>query len=289
MLLEVSPHHGRVASGARPGQGALRLLRCASALRVTERVPAAQMPLWAVFDGLWLYKGGAESAPRNCPQIYQGRQIDIPTELIMLARDAPTPRSDLPDFMPECIVSPHIGSKGVSDFIAVLERATNEHSIQEFLEANPAFLLTPLVAHHRGWVIPQKRLGSEHITDFLACGLSSLGLQWLAIEIESPVERLFTQKGDPTAPLTHAIRQISDWREWLTSNLSYARNPKELSGLGLRNITAEVPGLILMGRSSSTDASTHHRRQRLSIDLNINIRTYDYLIDAVTNPHKREL
>jgi hypothetical protein len=38
------------------GQGALRLLRCASALRMTGRVPAAQMPLWAVFDGLWLYR-----------------------------------------------------------------------------------------------------------------------------------------------------------------------------------------------------------------------------------------
>ena len=42
---------GRVASGARPCQGASRLLRCASALRVTWRVPAAQKLLRAVFDG----------------------------------------------------------------------------------------------------------------------------------------------------------------------------------------------------------------------------------------------
>jgi len=72
------PTAGRVASGTRSGQGALRLLRCASALRVTGRVPAAQMPLWAVFDGLWLDKGGAESAPRNRPQIYQGRLNSLP-------------------------------------------------------------------------------------------------------------------------------------------------------------------------------------------------------------------
>ena len=59
-------------------QGALRLLRCASALRVTGRVPEAQMPLRAVFDGLWLYMGGAESAPRNRPQICQGRRGSLP-------------------------------------------------------------------------------------------------------------------------------------------------------------------------------------------------------------------
>jgi hypothetical protein len=41
----------RLASGARPGQGASRLLRSALALRVTGRVPAAQMPPRAVFDG----------------------------------------------------------------------------------------------------------------------------------------------------------------------------------------------------------------------------------------------
>jgi hypothetical protein len=41
-----------VASGTRPGKGASRLLRCASALRVTGRVPAAETPLRAVSDGL---------------------------------------------------------------------------------------------------------------------------------------------------------------------------------------------------------------------------------------------
>lgn len=54
-----------VASGTRPGKGASRLLRCASALRVTGRVPAAETPLRAVSDGLWPIGKRAQEALRK--------------------------------------------------------------------------------------------------------------------------------------------------------------------------------------------------------------------------------
>jgi hypothetical protein len=42
---------------------------------------------------------------------------------------------------------------------------------------------------------------------------SSLGYEW--IELESPILRMFNANGDPSKYLTHAIRQILDWRAWL--------------------------------------------------------------------------
>ncbi|WP_324097323.1 Shedu anti-phage system protein SduA domain-containing protein [Xanthomonas euvesicatoria] len=79
----------------------------------------------------------------------------------------------------------------------------------------------------------------------------------------------------------HAIRQIQDWRAWLTRNQNYAANPVALSGLGLTDINSSVPGLIVIGRRSAELHQHRERRRQMSQDLNIEIRTYDYLVDAL--------
>jgi hypothetical protein len=63
------------------------------------------------------------------------------------------------------------------------------------------------------WVKPKQRLGSEYEMDFLIAQQRSSGLIFYAVELEPPQAILFTKKGDPPAALTHAFRQISDWRE----------------------------------------------------------------------------
>lgn len=182
--------------------------------------------------------------------------------------------------MPEYVVSPHVGTNDVIAYTRVLADAEDERPLQAFLEAHHALLLRPLAAHHRGWVIPQPRLGGDYVPDFLACGLSSVGLSWLAIEIESPTAKLFSKNGDPSAVLNHAVHQIRQWRTWLSNNLSTARNPKQHNGLGLIDIYAELPGLILIGRSSDELEQFASWRVRMSRESNIEIRTYDYLFSS---------
>jgi len=134
---------------------------------------------------------------------------------------------------------------------------------------------------HGRWVIPTKRLGSEYITDFVIGERSSLGFEWQAVELESPAAPLFTKAGDPTKQLTHAIRQIQDWRVWLQRNQNYAARSKAEGGLGLTDIVADVPGLILIGRRAAVDPETQERRRQMSNDLQIDIHTYDFLLDSV--------
>lgn len=189
--------------------------------------------------------------------------------------DAPT---GLLGAMPDYVVRPGFSDTCLSELSNVLASAQNEAPLQSFLEANPALLLRFLPAHHKAWVIPRPNLGGKYIPDFLACGLSSLGMSWLAIEIESPTQTLFTSRGDPTAALTHAIRQISDWREWLSTYISTARNPVELNGNGLVDIYAELPGLIYIGRDSDELSKNIALRRRLSREHRIEIRTYDALL-----------
>lgn len=119
----------------------------------------------------------------------------------------------------------------------------NENRYQELLKEYPQFLRFLVTGNWVTYVIPKQKLGGEYETDFLVMGLNSLGPQWVAIEIESPRHSLLTQKGELRNDVQHAISQIQDWREWLTSNVSYAQNELNLAG-----ITNRIPGVVIIGR-----------------------------------------
>lgn len=87
---------------------------------------------------------------------------------------------------------------------------------------------------------------------------------------------------DPqTQYLNHAIRQITDWRAWLKSNQAYASRPRSENGLGLTNIDSNIKGLILIGRRATIDSETNARRRQLVQDMNIEIHSYDYLLESL--------
>lgn len=162
-----------------------------------------------------------------------------------------------------------------------LDTAQREEDIQQFLQLNPKFLIQHLGGGHGRWVLPKKKLGSEHVTDFLIAEKHSFGYEWEAVELESPLRPMFNKNGDPSQYLNHAIRQIIDWRAWLSSNQPYASRPKADSGLGLTNIDSNVKGLILISRRHSVDEDTNARRRQLVQSLNIKIHSYDYLLEAL--------
>jgi hypothetical protein len=161
-----------------------------------------------------------------------------------------------------------------------LRIASKENDIQSFLQKNPIILIQHLGGGHGRWVIPKQRLGAEHVTDFLIAGRSSIGFEWQAVELELHNVPMFNRKGDPSKHLIHAIRQIQDWRSWLQRNQNYAARPKSESGLGLTDIASTLPGLVLLGRRSNIDPLTNERRRQMVADLNINIHSYDFLLDC---------
>lgn len=163
-----------------------------------------------------------------------------------------------------------------------LDTAKREEDIQQFLQDNPKFLIQHLGGGHGRWIIPKQRLGSEHVTDFVVGEADSMGFHWTAVELESPLSKMFTKAGDPSATLNHAVRQIRDWRMWLARNQNYAARPRSDDGLGLTDIDAEVPGLILMGRRATESRDTGRMRRQIGREANIQIHTFDFLIDALT-------
>lgn len=167
----------------------------------------------------------------------------------------------------------------VENFEYMLDNAKSEHSIQKYLEKNPIILIQHLGGGHGRWVIPQKRLGAEFIPDFIIGERHSFGYEWIAVELKDPNYKMFTKRKKQTSQLTEAINQIQDCRAWLQRNQNYAARPKNENGLGLIDIVAKLPGLILIGRRTDVDPVTNDKRRQIGHDLDIQIHTYDFLID----------
>jgi hypothetical protein len=152
-----------------------------------------------------------------------------------------------------------IVQKDVDELAYCVNAAKKEQEVQLLLERKPLLLIQHFGGGHGRWVIPQKRLGSEHITDFIIGEEDSMGFNWVAVELEKPSNKLFTEKGDPTARLNHSYRQITDWRTWLKNNIDYARRLPEKEGMGLTDIDGDCSGLIIIGRRANTDKNTTQR------------------------------
>jgi len=160
------------------------------------------------------------------------------------------------------MVKPHqtLSNEKREELAKIVVSAGDERQIQKFLEENP-FVLTGKIepAHHGQICIPKPDLGGSLHPDFLIAGKDSAGFWWYGVELESPKYHMFTKAGDPTKELSHAIRQIEDWRNWLTKNIGFARDE-----LGYMHIDGDLPCYVIIGRRDEEilDRETLLLRQR---------------------------
>ena len=155
-----------------------------------------------------------------------------------------------------------------------------ESGMHTFLEANPKFLVQVLTGGHGRYQLSKVRLGSEYVPDFLIAEETSIGIEWYAVEIESPKGKMHRKDGLPAEGLNHALGQIRDWRKWLMNNLDYARRPREQDGLGLIGIDSRVPGLIIMGRRCEYPERFNEFRRQIIDRERITIHSYDWMLDV---------
>lgn len=157
---------------------------------------------------------------------------------------------------------------------AVLADARDEAPLQGVLAQTPSLLRTLLPSATDVWCFDRPQLGSEFIPDFLLCYRNSRGFNWVLVEIESPTKPPLNKAGRIAVKLNEAQGQISDWRIWLRQNISYAQ-----SQLGLRQIDAEIPAVIIIGRRYMIESKNAARYRELS-NGSTQVMTFDRLIDA---------
>lgn len=179
-----------------------------------------------------------------------------------------------------------VSNEEVDAFKSLLQEATKEEEIQQFLKKHPALLLQSIIGHRGCVCIPKQKLNRK-VTDFLIAWVDSMGFWWLGVELENPRAQMFTERGDLTKELTHAIGQIQDWRIWLSNNGDFARRPIDDGGYSLIDIEDQLPSFIFMGRRKDQKYHNAPRRRQIYKESGIAIHPYDWLIDQVRQPYRR--
>lgn len=117
----------------------------------------------------------------------------------------------------------------------------------------------------------EHELGDDFAADFV---LEHPAARYVFVEIENPSHRLYTQKGNPTAALTHARQQVEDWQQWVEENNPYAQ--RKLPGC------TSPEGLVVIGRRSTLTEEDARRLDRTNTNTRGRLRTitYDDLLES---------
>jgi hypothetical protein len=143
-------------------------------------------------------------------------------------------------------------------------------------------MLAALVGGRSRFVVPRPNLGGKRIPDFLIADVDSAGINWVLVELETPVSAV-TLKGDRLLE-KHArkgVSQVDEWRRWIENNLSLARGSRREGGLGLVDISPRSKGLVLVGRRARLGDNASEVRRPIGENQRIDVHTYDYLLERL--------
>lgn len=173
-----------------------------------------------------------------------------------------------------------IVARDVDALRGVIEAAKDEKPIQEFLEERPYLLTALLGGSHGRWLRSQVSFGGIYYGDFAIADADSTGIRWRLIELESPRVRIFGAKGQFLKEARKAQDQIATWRNYIAQNRDQARKSRVEGGLGLVDIEAGAPGLILISRRAIVAGNEHWRRRNLEASA-VQMHTYDWLLEQL--------
>ena len=164
----------------------------------------------------------------------------------------------------------------IDEYRSLIDRNAPEEVIHQFL-ANHSYFFNDLIRLFNSSPLYSKiKLGSDFELDFCFMDPSSFGPNWVFIEIEKPEYKLFNKSGDPSNKLSHAIRQVQDWQNWVSENISYAR--KTMPGINYPR------GYVFIGRRKELEGKPEliNRLERINYDnrLSVEVRTFDYFITS---------
>lgn len=180
----------------------------------------------------------------------------------------------------------HVGGRratlqDVDRLRGVIDTAKDEQPIQLFLQDHPHLLAGLLTGAHGRWVCPQVRLGARYVADFLIADADSSGIHWQLLELESPRVRAVNRNGEWAKEARNAQHQIRQWRHYISENPDAARKAPEDEGLGLVDIEAGAPALILISRRDLVVGDPVWMRRDLRLNSGVEMHTYDWLIERV--------
>ena len=172
---------------------------------------------------------------------------------------------------------------GIEQLRNVIDTSKDEKPIQSFIEAHPEILAALMGGRANSrFVVPRPNFGGKRIPDFLIADVDSRGINWVLVELETPVSAV-TLKGDNILE-EHArkgVSQVEEWREWILNNLALARRSRRDGGLGLVDFRPHSQGLVLVGRRDRLNENASEARHAFAEKQRIDVHTYDYLLERL--------
>ncbi len=163
-----------------------------------------------------------------------------------------------------------------SEALRAAETRRSEKPMQEFLEANPAVLVS-FFSPHTVWVLPRqslgKALGGGWQPDFLVCDWNSNGPEWTIVELESPTAQVINTRGI-SQKCREAQQQVSDYRRHMKDNW------KDLQLSGFPGARHQARSRVVIGRRKDYAAKDRDRLIDLRND-DIEVASYDRLYDQL--------
>ncbi len=151
-----------------------------------------------------------------------------------------------------------------------------EEPVHQFIKKHPELLCQ---TYDKFW---SKLPFGERFSDFV---FREAHNDYLLVEIEAPIRELFRKDGQQRQELTHAIKQISDWVEYIEDNKTEVEK-----SLGLIGISTSPRRLVVIGRSA---ALTDENRRAITTIQNahnkLRILTYDDLLASARSNLERIL
>ncbi|SRR6266851_2999721 len=160
----------------------------------------------------------------------------------------------------------------IANYTSLLDSEATEHRVHEFLASHSYFFNGLMRLYGVSPLYTKIKLGSNYEVDFAWLDSGSFGPEWNLVEIESPTRRLFTDGGQQSQWLTHAIQQVRDWHQWVVDFKSSAEAimPKILYPMGH----------VFIGRRSELTPEIQAKLSRISYENRpfVRLHTLDHFI-----------
>jgi hypothetical protein len=152
-----------------------------------------------------------------------------------------------------------------------------------------------------GFVIPKFKFGNEYVSDFLIADWPQ-GWLFTLVELETKEAKRFNKDGTPARRLSQAMKQLSEWGQWIKAHESYFIERIEphienfISSLEPNSRFKGVEELLrhgryfsirhvaILGRRDESFPEDQKRRSALYdfTGNNIEILSYDWLLDLIS-------
>jgi len=126
--------------------------------------------------------------------------------------------------------------------------------------------------------ISKLNLFGEYTPDFVLIDeKGSLGLEYTLVEIEKPSTITVTQQHNPASGLTHAIKQIRDWKHWIDRNSQQVGRlfPSKFS----HESNAHIKFMLIAGKREKISHEQQAERIKQADEVGYDIRSFDYFTD----------